>query len=312
MASLLHPFVVGGVAVSIVLIISMPWILYIVMLAVFVILGGLLAILRGGYHRKRLNTHQPMSPLQQKAHSILYRMRVYPPHTIRPTLISSRVDSCIQHVLHLVLKHHVAPIYDTIATKPDHFFESLRSEVWSVLHLLLKRMTQIDTLKLFSADSVETLRRHFVYSRESKSASPTKKYPFPNLKKFPYLQTQEKELTFLRKAAEVILCVCLPREYLECSPVRSLIREYLVCHILQPTIDKLCDPDYINQKLLIYLIKKEEETKSPAVRYLYSKTYEDFITHIQKCEDTNQLIQIRDSIITDVMQVSKSQTIIRL
>ena len=298
------PMVVGGVAVAIVLIISMPWLIYVCMFLVFVLLGSILAILRGGYHRKRPSTKHPMSPVQRKTHNLFYRMRVYPPQTIRPTLISSRVDDHIQHVLDLVLKHHVEPIYKIIATKPDNFFESLRSEVWKVLHLLLKRLSQIDTLKLFSADSVETLRIHFAYSRESKTASPSKKHPFPNLKKFPYLQTQEKELTFLRKATEVILSVCLSREYIECSPARYLIREYMVCHILQPTIDKLCDPDYINQRLLAYLIKKEEETKSSADRYLYSKTYEDFIKHIQKCEDNNQLVQIRHSIITDIMQVS--------
>ncbi len=305
MATGTAPFAVAGVAVAVVLVVWMPWILYVMFGLVFAILGGLLAVLRGGYHNRRANNY-PISDLQSKHHAVLYRTRVYPPNTIRPTLISTRVNGCLEVVLNLILKHHIAPIYETIASKPDRVFESLRSEVWSILHLLLKRVSQIDTLKLFSADSVETLRKHFVYARKSKQSlksSPSKKRPFPNLKRFPYLQSREKELTFLRKASEVILCVSLPREYLECSPVRALIREYFACHILLPTIDRLCEPDFINQKLLAHLIKREEETKSSAVRYLYSKTYEDFIKHIQKLEDVSELSQIRHSIITDIMQV---------
>lgn len=300
---LVGAFAVGAVAI---LLVSMPWLVYVSLFLVFALLGGVLAILRDGYQRKRSDS-KVLSPRQRKQHSILYRMRVYPPNTIRPTLISARVDSCLEEVLSLVFKHHIIPLYQIITTTPDQYFESLKSEIWGVLLLLLKRMSQINTLRLFSADSVELLRKHFIYYRETRpspSSSPTKKdHPFPNLKRFPYLQTREREAKFLRKATEAILCVCLPRAYLECTPARVLIREYFVCHVLQPTIDRLCEPDYINQRLLAHLIKREEETKSSAMRYLYSKTYEDFIKHIQKCEDTNQLTQIRLSIITDIMQV---------
>ena len=313
MATSLQRVSVGvGIVSVVVLYFFVPWIIYPILILLFALLGVVLATLRGGYQRRRADVHYG-SPQQQKNHSVLFRTRVYPPVTIRPTLISVGVDSCIQDVINLILEHHVAPLYEMVASKQDAFLESLRSEVWSVLHVLLKRVSQIDTLKLFSADTVETLRKHFVYSRELKpppshsqgSGAHKKRHPFPDMKKFPYLETPEKELEFLRKAVEVLLCVCLPREYLLCTPVRALIREYLVCHIVQPTVDRLCEPDYINQKLLAYLTKREEETKSTATRYSYSETYEDFIKHIQKCEDVNQLTQIRHSIITDIMQVSR-------
>lgn len=285
-----------------------PWMFYIAIMLLIVLLGAVLAILRNGYKRKRTST--TIQPVQKQQHPTLYKMKVYPPNTIRPTIVSARVDISVQEVLDLILSNHVAPLYELAAAKPDEFFISLKSEVWRVLHLLLKRTSQIDMLKLFSADSLEILRRHFLFYRISKpspNSSPSKRHPFPDIKKFPYLESQEKELKFLRKSTEAILCVCLPREYLDCTPVRVLIREFIVCHILYPTINKLCEPDYINQKLLTYLIKREAEMKSSTVRYLYSQTYEDFITHIQKCEDVNQLSQIRHSIITDIMQVSYSE-----
>ncbi len=136
---------------------------------------------------------------------------------------------------------------------------------------------------------------------------PTK---FPNLTLFPYLESRDLELNYLRQVSEVLLCTCLSRDLLECSPVRVLLREYLACQILLPTIEMLCDPDYINQKLLAYLLKREEATKAARKRPAYAD-FEDFMKHVSKCEDENELQQIRESIITDIIQakaVNKMKT----
>ena len=124
---------------------------------------------------------------------------------------------------------------------------------------------------------------------------------FPNLSLFPYLDSPEHELNYLRQVSEVLLCTCLSRDLLECTLVRVLIREYLACQILLPTIEMLCDPDYINQKLLADLVKKEEATKSARKRPAYAD-FEDFMKHVSKSEDVNELQQIRESIITDIIQ----------
>ena len=63
----------------------------------------------------------------------------------------------------------------------------------------------------------------------------------------------------------------------------------------------LCNPDYINQKLLAHLTKREEATKSARKRPAYTD-FEDFMKHISKNEDLNELQQIRESIITDIIQ----------
>ena len=228
-------------------------------------------------------------------------MNVYSPPTILPTLISNNVDTHIQSVIDLVFKHHVGPLYSIVASNHDQFFRSLLPEVWKILHVLLKRVSQIDTVKLISHDSIELFRRHFIYFRGSRTALPSVRQNFPDLNTFPYLASTEKELEFLRKAVETLLCVCLRREYLECTPVKVLIREFLVNRIFLPTIDKLCEPDYINQKLLVYLEKQDAKTTQK--RYAHSETYEAFMEHIQKCEDINELTLIRESIITDIMQV---------
>lgn len=279
-----------------------PWLLFPIFLALSVFFGGALAFLKGGYELRRVET-QPRPP-KPVTDPVLYRMKVYPQRTLLPTLVSSNVDERILYVIKLILEHHVRPLYTMVAPNNDQFFASLIPEVWKVLHVLLKRVSQIDTLKLIAHDAVERLRKHFMYFRGSSSSS--QKRPAQHktdLRFFPFLEDEEKEMEFLRKAVETLLCVCLEKEYLECSPVRILIREYLVCKVIHPTIERVCDPDYINQKLLKYLVDREELVKGTHKRYAHSETYEDFMQHIKKCEDIDELTHIRQSIITDIMQV---------
>jgi hypothetical protein len=161
----------------------------------------------------------------------------------------------------------------------------------------------MDTMKLISRDTIEVLRKHSIYFRKAQGgARPHQK--LPDLAKFPYLESTEKELEFLRKVVETLLCVCAQREFLECSPVRIIIREFLVCKIIHPNIDKMCEPDYINQKLVAYLKKQEVTSKAAQKRYAHSETYEAFMQHIEKCEDISELTHIRELIITDILQVS--------
>lgn len=284
-----------------------PWLLFPVFLLLSVFFGSSIVLLKGGYQLRRSET-QPRPP-KPITHPVLYRMKVYPPRTLLPTLVSANIDDRIHRVLHLILTHHVKPLYSVVAPNQKQFFDSVVPEVWKVLQVLLKRISQVDTLKLISHDSIEVLRRHFLKFRGFSVGGGTgggarlSSHSFPNLRSYPYLENKEKELEFLRKAIEALLCVCLDREYLECTPIRILIREYLVCKIVHPMIERICEPDYINQKLLRYLIQREELTKGSQKRYAHSETYEDFMQHIKKCEDINELTHIRHSIITDIMQV---------
>ncbi len=274
--------------------------LYLLFLILAVIFGAALAILPGSYERRRPQTY-PSSP-ELKVEAVLSRVKTYPPPSIKPTLLSSTVDARLQEVLGLTLKHHVIPTYQTVAKDADAFFQSVMPEVWSTLATLVQRMGQIDTMKLISQDTVEVLRVHLGYFHGMHFRHPHVLPKFPHLDQFPYLESPERELNFLRQACEVLLCVCLRKDLLECTPIRVLIREHLACNILQPTIEAICDPDYINQKLLTHLQRKEEATRSAQKKYAYSATYEDFMKYIKKCEDMEELREIRQLIITDIIQ----------
>ena len=104
----------------------------------------------------------------------------------------------------------------------------------------------------------------------------------------------------------MLLCVSLPKEHLQCTPIRVLVREFLTAQLLQPTIEMMCDPDYINQKLLAYLTRREEAVKSASTKY-HSRTFEDFVKNIKKIDDILELHQMRQFIITDIIQAKAVQ-----
>lgn len=297
--------VVAGGVVAVLGYYYTPWLLYPLFLVMSVACGATFALLRGGYELRRVQT-QPKPPVT-RTFAVLSRLKVYPAPTLRPTLLSANVDSHIQGVLELVLKHHVIPTYNIVATDHKAYFNTLIPELWNVLHILLNRVSHVDTIKLVSQDVVEAMRKHFVPFRgfQVNNPLPPGVTLFPDISQFPYLVSPEKEREFLQKAVDVLLCACLPNEYLKCAPVRVIIREYLVSNIVQPTIDRVCEPDYINRKILAYLVRKEENT-SVEKKYAYSD-YEEFMTYLQKCEDVTELSQIRQSIIMDIMQAKAVQ-----
>lgn len=55
----------------------------------------------------------------------------------------------------------------------------------------------------------------------------------------------------------------------------------------------LCDPDYINQKLINYIDYRRQLSEDTRKKYTYAATYEQFVKLIDKCEDLETLKQIR-------------------
>lgn len=68
---------------------------------------------------------------------------------------------------------------------------------------------------------------------------------------------------------------------------------YGLLTVLQPMVDMVCDPDYINQKLIAYIDYRRQVSEDTRRTYLYAANYEDFVKMIGKCEDIEHLKQIR-------------------
>ena len=290
-----------GALSAVVLHFTFPLLLFLVFAGVFIVLGAVLALFPTQYSRRTRETFP--APPKPNIEGTLSKVKVYPPPVVRPSLFTASVDSRIQEILELTLKHHVIPTYKTVAHDEQQFFRSVTPVVWTTLSAITQRASGIDMMRM-TQDIVKTLRTHFEHFRGFHYQHAHTQ--FPQLSLYPYLKSPEHELNFLRQACEVLLCVSLPKEHLQCTPIRVLIREYLAGQILLPTIEMVCDPDYINQKLLAYLTRREQAVKSASTKYHY-RTFEDFVKIIKKIEDLMELHSMRQFIITDIIQAKAVQ-----
>ena len=55
----------------------------------------------------------------------------------------------------------------------------------------------------------------------------------------------------------------------------------------------LCDPEYLNDKVLAYLDYRAKLCEDTRKSYTYAATYEDFVKMIQSCDDIEYLKHIR-------------------
>lgn len=63
--------------------------------------------------------------------------------------------------------------------------------------------------------------------------------------------------------------------------------------VLEPLIDRVCDPDWINMRLVSYLRQQQAAEELHRRTYMYAATYEDFITLIHDSTDVHDLQHLR-------------------
>ena len=281
-----------------------PYLLYFLLFCLAVVSGVGLTLLQGLYKLRRLETYPGLPhPIIAK---ILRRMKLYPKARPQCVLLSANFDSKLQEIVDLTIKHHLVQTYQVkIGSDQESYFRCIMPELWSFLSALHQGISRIDMVKLLAQDAVQSLREHHQNVRQQQVATGKSTASFRflfNSEKFSYLQTAERELDFLRQLSDVLLCTFLPKNLLHCTATRVLIREYLACQILQPTIERLCDPDFINQKLLAYLNRREGTAKSAQRNYAVFTTFENFMKHLRDCKDPEELKYLREYIITDIIQ----------
>ena len=265
------------------------------------LLGAGLSLLQGKLETRRRATY-PVPP-SNHLDGVLSRVKVFSPPIMKPVLLSPNVDKHIEKVLDLLMEHNASPTYLLVAERHKGFFDSVVPQVWVVLGQLVDRTRQIDSMKFVSQNVVNCIKTHFEHfrgmdfrGRELPGPPPFK----PDTGHYPYLESRQRELDFLRRACEVLLCTCVPRDVAECAPVRALLREFLITQVLQPTVDTLCDPDNVNLALVSYFAGKEEKAQTLKSAHIFS--FEDFISRINKCDDVVEMQQIRQNIITEIVQ----------
>ena len=77
--------------------------------------------------------------------------------------------------------------------------------------------------------------------------------------------------------------------------------------VLQPAINVLCDPDTVNQQLVVHLHARQMMNRDKA----FAASYEDFVSLIEDCDDLIELQQIRCKILAEVEQATAASAVKR-
>ena len=275
--------------------------------------GVALGLLNGPPEVVRRRRTYPVATSGDKAHAAIVRVKQYPSPVTVPLLFSRTLDSRLQEILDMTFQHHVSPFYRRFGEDSEQFYRCLQPEMWTVLAALRDRVVKMDMLQLMSQDMVQIVMDFFQYQRQFIShpsgadgageVDPSSLPTFePDLERFPYLASPEAERDFLQQVCDVVFCATLPRNVLNCSAVRCLMREFVVSYLILPSIERLCDPDFINQHLLLYLEQKEKGAKKAKTKYAKAATYESFMKYLQNCKNIDELQHTKELILMDIIQ----------
>ncbi|XP_028515309.1 sorting nexin-25 [Exaiptasia diaphana] len=301
-------FVFGGAGILFVLLWQMG-IFHALFSTLLYVLSSILGILTGitlylSFGKQR---RPPTPKLPTKYHAVSKYLEKKTQNAIQTTykhnsVISRSVDKSIQEVFDFFIRDFCLSWFRVLGKDEAAFVDLMTEELWVVTTNVVERLKNVDTVKFLSSDVVDILTTHFQNLRlaDNRVASET---PAPFIL-HPCLYNKQSEIDHIRKACEVLLHCLLPEQNSNCKGMRLLLREILTFSVFQPLAEMICDPDYINQTLLIHLEAKEAIAAKHKPRYAYAETYEDFIRMINTCNSVETLKQMRYHIIAEIMQAT--------
>ncbi|XP_026746682.1 sorting nexin-25 [Trichoplusia ni] len=235
------------------------------------------------------------------------------PHTTKkthlPVIFGRTVDSQLQLLIDYILRDFVARWLKEFSHKPEPVIDKFKEHVWGGVQNLYERLQRVDAEKLLASDMVTKITQHFERIRIARSCALELNQP-PVFALAPHLMTCETELHYLRQISELIIMFLLPRCY-SLAPASHLLREILACKVLQPAIELVTEPDYINQKIIQYLEAQKEVDAMHVRTHEYAKTFEDYIRLINSCNNVDTLKRLRYDIVTQIMQATTLQNVKR-
>ncbi|XP_069940046.1 sorting nexin-25 isoform X2 [Cherax quadricarinatus] len=218
-------------------------------------------------------------------------------------VISRKIDSAINELIDGFIENDVIPWYKNLVNETTPSTEALRSVLWYSVVNINERLARMDHVRFVTGGAVNCLTRHLEHIKIAQVAGEARgERGIFHL--VPQLCSPERERNFLRLVAEMLISRCLPSEYSRCTPLRTLLKELLACKVFEPMIDRVCDPDWINQQLVSYLRQQHAAEELHRRTYMYAASYEDFITLIHDSTDIHDLEHLRRNIINEIMQAT--------
>ncbi|XP_015608529.1 sorting nexin-25 isoform X2 [Cephus cinctus] len=225
-----------------------------------------------------------------------------------PVVFTRLVDGALQNLLDLAFRDFVGSWLRELALGSDSITDCMKQDVWGAIQSFHDRLFRVDHTKLVACSIVNKVTFHFEKIRIAQAAASEGEDPIFILS--AHLMSHTAELEYLRKVSEVCIMFFLPRSY-SLSPAKFLLREVITYKILKPAIDMITDPDYINQKILMYIEQQQMAEAMHRKTYEYAESFEDFIRMIKSSKDLEVLKHIRYNIVTEIMQATTVQNVKR-
>jgi sorting nexin-25 len=184
------------------------------------------------------------------------------------------------------------------------FNEILKEDFWIAIQKLVDRLRKIDAPKILAVDFVTKVTMHLEKIRIMKENSDV------NFKTSTYLVTDEKEIEFLKKISEIVIILLLPRGY-SIAPLKNLLCDIMSFKVFYSTIKIVTNPDYINQKIVELIQCRLASIAMSRRSFEYANSFPEFLKIINSSTSIDELLQMRASIINDLMQATTTQNLQR-
>ncbi|KAJ4442220.1 hypothetical protein ANN_12086 [Periplaneta americana] len=229
-----------------------------------------------------------------------------------PVIFGRMIDGILQQLLDLILRDYVAVWCTESGFKSDELIQDMKVDLWHVTKNLQGRLSNIDQTRLVAVSMVNVVTQHFERIRLAQAAATDGKLVEFDLS--PQLTSPTRERDYLRRVSEHCIPLLFPPHYTQSGPVKLLLREILACKelcdnmviaVFYPVIEMITDPDTINQKILAYIYQQQPQSETLRKKtYAYAASFEDFVSMIKDCTDTEVLKHIRYDIMTEIMQAT--------
>eukprot|EP00794_Sanderia_malayensis_P008846 gene8846-9794_t len=195
-------------------------------------------------------------------------------HSLNPwedLLIPEPVDKALTEFLEILLRTHVYSWYWELS-HDQGFVDESRRNIRFLVSVIIRRIQNINIPKFILTKWLRRIMIHLdCYARTREKVAHREDVQaevlnaLGNQKHFA-VESESTENDYMRFLIETLFPFILPPKFLKCRSASILLRELLTNIILLPTAEKIADPDFVNQLLLILLDDEplKEPTKPPS------------------------------------------------
>uniref|UniRef100_A0A7N4NN45 Sorting nexin 25 n=1 Tax=Sarcophilus harrisii TaxID=9305 RepID=A0A7N4NN45_SARHA len=234
----------------------------------------------------------PGSPLSGNSHESIQSRRV---------VISHNMDKALKEVFDYSYRDYILSWYGNLSRDEGQLYHLLSEDFWEVAKQLRHRLSHVDVVKVVCSDVVKTLLTHFCDLKAAQARQEEQPRPFLL---HACLRNSDEEVRFLQTCSRVLVFCLLPSKDVQSLSLRIVLAEILTTKVLQPVVELLSDPDYINQMLLAQLEYREQVNEHHKKAYTYAPSYEEFIKLINSNSDVEFLKQLRYQIVVEIIQAT--------